>query len=97
MKKESLFICDCGSTALAVSHTWIHKSEMEEVGFVDNNGRYSFDDPAQLKEEKLDHEWIAYCGNCGKGVTVEWLDEGRVRIILGEDDKIPSRSVGKIQ
>lgn len=97
MKKESFFICDCGSTALAVSHTWIHKADMEEVGFVDDNGRYSFDDPAQLKEEELDHEWIAYCGGCGKGVTVEWLDEGHVRIILSEDDKMPSGSVGTIQ
>lgn len=83
MAKESFFICDCGSTALAVSHTWVRKADMEEVGFVDENGRYTFDEPTQLEEVELEHEWIAYCGGCGNGVTVEWLDNGRVRIILG--------------
>lgn len=92
MAKDTFFICDCGSTALAVSHTWVHKADMEEVGFVDGDGRYSFDDPSQLKEEDLEHEWIAYCGGCGKGVTVEWLDEGRVRIILGEEASLSSNS-----
>jgi len=87
MANEPYFICDCGSTVLAVSHTWINKADMEEVGFVGDDGRYSFEDPAQVEEKELDHQWVAYCGGCGRGVTVEWLDEGRVRIILGEEEK----------
>ena len=85
MVRETFYVCDCGSTALAVSHTWVRKADLEEVGFVGEDGRFTFDDPAQLKREDSNHEWIAYCGGCGKGVTVEWLDEGRVRIVLGEE------------
>jgi hypothetical protein len=85
MTKEPFFICDCGSTILAVSHTWTNKTDLEEVGFVGEGGSYEFDEPAQLKLEELDHQWIAYCGGCGKGVTAEWLDEGRVRVIMGEE------------
>ncbi len=85
MSNDSTFICDCGSKVLAVSHTWAQTAKLEEVGFVGEDGRYTFDDPETLNKEELDHEWIAYCGGCGKGITVEWLDDGRVRVVLGEE------------
>lgn len=81
MSEEPFFSCECGSTALAVSHKWTRKSSMEEVAFVDGQGHYTFDDPAELAQEEVDHEWIAYCGGCGHGVTVEWLEEGHVRLL----------------
>lgn len=55
---------------------------MEEVGFVQNGGKYRFDEPTQLNHEHLNDEWIAYCGGCGKGVAVEWLPENRVKVLL---------------
>lgn len=84
MSNEPFFICECGSTVLALSHTWINRSQNEEVGFIDDGGRYTFNEAEELGQEDVDHEWVAYCGGCGKGVTVEWLEEGRVRVLLQE-------------
>ena len=85
MATTPYFICECGSDVLAVSHTWIDKRGMEEVGFVQEDGQYRFDEPLQVKHEHLNDEWIAYCGDCGKGVTVEWLSDNKLRVILDEE------------
>ena len=82
MSETPFFICDCGSTVLAISHTWTKKRDMEEVGHADGGGGYVFDKPAALAETEIDHEWIAYCGGCGQGVTVEWLDDNRIKVLL---------------
>lgn len=82
MSNSPFFICDCGSTVLAISHTWTKKQDMEEVGYVDLDGGYTFDEPAAIAETDINHEWIAYCGGCGNGVTVEWLDDHRVKVLL---------------
>ncbi len=83
MTKEPFFVCsDCGSNVLALSHTWQKKTEFEEVGYVEDDGRYSFDDSVTVGESDDNHEWIAYCGGCGNGVTVEWLSEDRVRLLI---------------
>lgn len=85
MSIEPFFICsDCGSTVLALSHTWTKKSDLEQVGYAQDDGKYSFDKTEKTSETDDNHEWIAYCGGCGKGVTVEWLSEDRVRILLRE-------------
>lgn len=85
MSNDSYFMCECDSKVLAVSHTWAQKANFEEVGFVGEDGRYIFDDAETLKQEDLDHEWITYCGGCGKGIILEWLDDGRVRVVLGDE------------
>jgi len=86
MTKEPYFICsDCGSNVLAVSQTWKNRTEYEEVGFIGQNGNYTFDEPVTVEEEDMSHEWLAYCGGCGKGVTVEWLSKDRVRVLLTDD------------
>lgn len=84
MTKEPFFICsDCGSNVLAIGHTWIRKTEFEQVGYVQEDGQYNFDKQEKIGEKEDDHEWIAYCGGCGKGVTVEWLSEGRIQLLIG--------------
>lgn len=86
MTQETFYVCsDCGSSVLAVSHTWTEEAEYEEVGYVQDNGRYQFDKRVELDRKDNLHEWIAYCGGCGKGITVEWLPEDRVRLIVKED------------
>lgn len=83
MTVESFFICsDCGSNVLAIGHTWTEKTEFEEVGHVVGDGRYSFEDRVKTGKGEENHEWIAYCGGCGRGVTVEWLSEDRVQLLL---------------
>ena len=83
MNNEPFFICsDCGSSVLAISHTWTHRTGFEQVGFVKEDGQYDFDEEKKLEESDENHEWIAYCGGCGKGVTVEWLSEERVKVLL---------------
>jgi hypothetical protein len=87
MTREPFFICsDCGSNVLALSHTWSHRKDLEEVGFVQEDGRYAFDDQVILEDGEVDHQWIAYCGGCGKGVTVEWVSEDRIRVLLEEKE-----------
>jgi hypothetical protein len=87
MTKEPFFICsDCGSDVLALSHTWQDHTKLEEVGYVGEDGRYAFEDKVVLDKKDDNHQWIAYCGGCGQGVTVEWLSERRVRVLL-EDEK----------
>lgn len=81
MTSQPLFLCECGSDVLAISHTWTERRQMEEVGFVQESGAYRFDEPKSLKHDHLNDEWIAYCGGCGKGITVEWLPENRVRVL----------------
>jgi len=39
LNSDSLFICRCGSTVLALSHTWAQRARLEEVGFVGDDGR----------------------------------------------------------
>jgi hypothetical protein len=58
------------------------------VGYVGDDGRYTFDDQVELGRSNDDHQWIAYCGGCGRGVTVEWLSENRVRLLLQEEDPV---------
>ena len=83
MNEEAFFICsECGSNVLAVGHTWTQRSSFEEVGFVQHDGRYSFDEKEKTGEQEDNHEWIAYCGGCGKGVTVEWSSDDRIRLLL---------------
>jgi hypothetical protein len=83
MSKEPFFICsDCGSSVLAISHTWTKNAVFEQVGSVQEGGVYSFDKTEKTGETEDNHEWIAYCGGCGKGVTVEWLSDDRVKILL---------------
>ena len=83
MSKEPFFICsDCGSNVLAISHSWTKKTDFEQVGTVADDGRYNFDEMDKLNESDYNHEWIAYCGGCGNGVTVEWLSNERVRLLL---------------
>ena len=86
MSNKPFFICDCGSDVLAVSHKWTRRHNLEEVGFVGDDGRYTFDPATVLDEEDGDHEWIAYCDGCGHGVTVEWLPEGQVRLLLADGE-----------
>ncbi|UCG23288.1 MAG: hypothetical protein JSW55_14175 [Chloroflexota bacterium] len=78
MGKETSYICDCGSTVLAISHNWTEQSRYEQIGQADEEGRYSLDKPLQVEQKTVEEEWIAYCGGCGKGVTVEWISEGRL-------------------
>ncbi len=86
MSEEAFFVCsDCGSNVLALSHTWSEKARLEEVGYVGDDGRYTFDERVELEHSQGDHHWIAYCGGCGRGVTVEWLSDDRVRLLLKED------------
>lgn len=83
MNEEAFFICsECGSNVLAVGHTWSKRTSFEQVGFVNDDGLYTFDKKEKTAEQENDHEWIAYCGGCGKGVTVEWLSEDRIRLLL---------------
>ena len=87
MSQEPYFICsDCGSDVLAVSHTWTEKRHFEEVGIVQHDGGYAFEPPKELGHEDEAHEWIAYCGGCGKGITVEWLSDKRVKLLLKQED-----------
>jgi hypothetical protein len=88
MVQEPYFICDCGSDILAISHTWTDRRKMEEVGHVLENGQYSFDQPDQLNQQDNNHEWIAYCGGCGKGITVEWLPGNRIKIVLEQKEEM---------
>jgi hypothetical protein len=89
MSEEPFFVCsDCGSNVLALSHTWKERARLEEVGYVGDDGRYTFDDQVELGRSDDDHQWIAYCGGCGRGVTVEWLSENRVRLLLQEEDPV---------
>ncbi len=82
MTSDAFFTCDhCGGQALALSHTWRQTQHLEEVGFAREDGSYAFADAVVLNEAAGEHEWIAYCGDCGHGVSVEWLDEGRIRLI----------------
>ena len=88
MSKEAFFICECGSIVLAISHNWTEKLRYEQIGQADNGGRYSLDEPLQVEHKTTEEEWIAYCGGCGKGVTVEWISEGRLRLLLdGQGDR----------
>ena len=82
MSNESFFICECGSTVLALSHIWIRRSKVKEVGFAGEDGRYTLGVAKELDRQDIEHEWLAYCGGCGKGVTVEWLEQSRVRLLL---------------
>ncbi len=87
MSEEPFYICECGSNVLALSHTWTDKQNLEEVGYVQEGGHYDFDPAQTLHRKDEDHEWIAYCGGCGKGVTVEWLPEKRVKVLLAQGDQ----------
>ena len=62
MSNESFFICECGSTVLALSHTWISRSKVEEVGFAGEDGRYTLGVAKELDRQDIEHEWLAYCG-----------------------------------
>jgi hypothetical protein len=84
MAEQPFFSCPCGSTVLAVSHRWTARANMEEVGVVGDDGKFALDPPVELAREDVEHEWIAYCGGCGHGVTVNWLDGGHVRLALDE-------------
>ena len=87
MTQDAFFICtECGNDVLAISHNWREKARYEEVGYVKGDGRYAFDEKLETNREEDEHEWIAYCGGCHRGITVEWLDEGRIRLLLGEED-----------
>lgn len=87
MAEEPFFICaDCGSSVLAVGHTWTEQAEFEEVGQVRADGRYEFGDRVELGRNEDSHEWVAYCGGCGNGVTVEWLSEGRLKLLLQSEE-----------
>ena len=88
MESEPYFICECGSDILAISHTWTDRRDMEEVGHVQEDGQYRFDQPYQLKQQDKNHEWIAYCGGCGKGITVEWLPENRIKIVQEQKEEM---------
>ena len=88
MAPEPYFICECGSDILAISHTWTDRRDMEEVGHVQEDGQYRFEQPDQLNQENKNHEWIAYCGGCGKGITVEWLPENRIKIVLEQTEEM---------
>ena len=88
MASEPYFICECGSDILAISHTWTDRRDMEEVGYVQEDGQYRFDQPDQLKQQDKNHEWIAYCGGCGKGITVEWLPENRIKIVQKQKEEM---------
>jgi hypothetical protein len=82
MSKETFFICECGSTVLAISHNWTEQPRYEQIGQADDEGHYSLDEPLQVEHETMDEEWVAYCGGCGKGITVEWISDRRVRLLL---------------
>ena len=84
MSKVTSFICECGSSILAISHNWTERSLFEQIGEADDEGRYSLKEPLQVEHKTLDEEWVAYCGGCGKGVTVEWLSDNRVRLLLDD-------------
>ena len=84
MSKETYFICECGTTVLALSHNWTEQSRCEQIGEVDGEGRYWLGEPLQVDHKTIEEEWIAYCGGCGKGVTVEWISEGRLRLLLDD-------------
>lgn len=87
MANEPLFACsDCGSTVLAISHTWTEEKDLEEVGTVQEDGRYAFEKKVQLDQRDGNHEWVAYCGGCGHGVTLEWIAEDRVRVLVQETE-----------
>ncbi len=88
MASEPYFICECGSDILAISHTWTDRRDMEEVGYVKEGGQYRFDHPDQLKQQDKNHEWIAYCGGCGKGITVEWLPENQIKIVQEQKEEM---------
>lgn len=87
MSEEPFFICECGSDVLALSHTWTKKSNLEEVGYVQGEGQYEFEPSETLNKSDEDHQWIAYCGGCGRGVTVEWLPENRVKVLLEQSEQ----------
>lgn len=80
MSSEPFFMCVCGSTILAVSHSWTNHRKMEEIGHVAEDGRYRMGDRMTIEEDDLNHQWVAYCGGCGHGVTVEWLDGNKLRL-----------------
>lgn len=82
MSDKPLFLCDCGSDVLAVSHTWRETARYEEVGHVEADGSVVFEKKDKLESEESEHEWIAYCGGCGHGVTAEWLDEHQIELIV---------------
>ena len=82
MSDRPVFICECGSNGLAVSHTWQVRTKYEEVAVVGADGQFQFDGRSEVATEEEAHEWIAYCGGCGHGVSVEWLDEQRVKLIV---------------
>jgi len=85
MSNEPFFMCsECGSNVLAVGHTWTKRANFEQVGYVEEDGRYTFEEEEKIDEEEDNHEWIAYCGGCGKGVTVEWLSDERLQLLLGD-------------
>ena len=84
MSQETFFICECGSTVLAISHNWTEQSRYEQIGQADDKGRYSLGEPLQVEHKTMEEEWIAYCGGCGKGVTVEWISEGRLRLLMDD-------------
>jgi hypothetical protein len=85
MNDEPFFICsDCGSNVLAVGHTWTKNANLEQVGYVEERGQYTFEKEEIVSETEDNHEWIAYCGGCGKGVTVEWLSDERLKLVLKE-------------
>ncbi len=88
MSGEPFFICECGSDVLALSHTWTNKKNLEEVGKVGADGRYDFEPAQTIEKRDEDHEWIAYCGGCGRGVTVKWLPENRVKLLLEQGDQV---------
>ena len=87
MSRETFFICECGSTVLAISHNWTEQSSYEQLGQADDQGRYSLDEPLQVERKTLEEEWIAYCGGCGKGVTMEWISEGRLQLLLDDQSE----------
>ena len=71
MNQETFYIRECGSSILAISHNWTERSQFEQIGEADDEGRYSLKKPLQVEHKTVDEEWVAYCGGCGEGVTAE--------------------------